>query len=314
VSGLKGGHSGVQIHEPLANAILLATAIAGAVRERCGEVLIARVEGGNAHNAIPRDAFLSLVVPSGRSADALRAAEERAREIRARWGRDEPGLAIEVVTGDAGPTLAPGASRSLLELLADLPHGVIAMSDRFPGKVETSANLARVDWDAQRRAARIVVSLRSFRRDALESQRRRVAERGAAAGAEVEFHGANPGWEPAAESPLLEWTRAAYRRAVGADAEVQVIHAGLECGVIVARCPGMDAVSFGPAIHGAHTPEERVEIRSPDYPPFRRLIGARPENEIEMCRGESGWTSQASCRDRSDGPVGSPGCSGSGHS
>jgi len=147
-----------------------------------------------------------------------------------------------------------------VRLLEELPHGVLAWSREFPGKVETSSNLAQVSTGPE--AVTIGTSTRSFVRRAVEAVQAEIRRLGEAAGAAIEARDGYPGWQPDPGSRLLAVTRDVYTRRFGAPPEVQVIHAGLECGVIAARLPGLEAVSFGPRIEGAHTPEERVSIPS----------------------------------------------------
>lgn len=260
VSGLKGGHSGVQIQEPLANAIKLVTAVLHAAHQGGAEFRLASIRGGNAHNAIPRDAAAYVFVEPGELSALESAVERTGEELRAEWGAHEPGLTVEV--RDASPptseALTSGDGDGLLSLLRALPHGVLRMSQVFPGKVETSANLAQIG--ATETGVEISTSSRSFVPAELERVQAQIRALGEAAGADVRVRDGYPGWEPDRSSELLRRTKAVYRQEFGREAEVQVIHAGLECGVIVSRLPGMEAISFGPRILGAHTPEEHVLI------------------------------------------------------
>jgi dipeptidase D len=260
VSGLKGGHSGVQIHEPLANAIKLLTYALLQARAAGVQFSIAGIRGGNAHNAIPRDA-VAVILISPDTFDALRqsvAATEA--ELAALWKEHEPGLALRVGPLDVAPelVLTPDSRERLLVLLDQLPHGVLRWSTVFPGKVETSANLAQVNTHGAE--VEIGTSTRSFVEPELERVQIGIAALGSQAGVEVRGRDGYPGWEPDPNSQLLAVTRAVYEREFGVAPEVQVIHAGLECGVIVSKLPGMEAISFGPRIEGAHTPEEHVYV------------------------------------------------------
>lgn len=259
VAGLKGGHSGVQIHERLANAIQLLTTALLAARDAGADFSLASVRGGNAHNAIPRDAAAELLLPSS-GIPALEGAVERVRaSLRAEWGADEPDLSLTVVEAPGPARVLSAADRDrVLGLLDALPHGVQAMSGAFPGKVETSCNLAQVRTHQD--AIVIGTSSRSFVPEELDALQARIARTGERAGARVDAREGYPGWEPDPDSGLLHTTERVYREVFGTAPEVQVIHAGLECGVIVSKLPGMEAISFGPRIEGAHTPEERVAI------------------------------------------------------
>jgi dipeptidase D len=148
----------------------------------------------------------------------------------------------------------------VLSLLLDLPHGVAKMSERLPGKVQTSSNLASVHSGEDE--FELTVSNRSFVATELQERQDKVASLGSAAGARVSTRDSYPGWEPSVTSPLLDITAAAFEKATGRAPKIEVVHAGLECGLLSEKLPGLDAVSFGPLIRGAHTPEEWVSIPS----------------------------------------------------
>lgn len=257
VSGLKGGHSGVQIHEPLANSLKL---LAELLRQAGPDAGLSTLQGGNARNAIPRDALAVIVAPEESFAEIEDAVSSRAAQLRAAWAGKEQGLCIQTTPTRAAAAIHPHAMRQLVTLLCDLPHGPLTWSKQFPGKVETSANLAVARISTQRRPElEIVVSARSFLdlsiRDTLDA----VSDLGLTAGGRTSRSEIYGGWAPRPGSPLLEHARAAMRQATGREPRVDVIHAGLECGALAARLSGLDAVSFGPRIRGAHTPEEYVE-------------------------------------------------------
>lgn len=261
IAGLKGGHSGIQIHEPLANAIKLLTHVLTQARANGIELRVVSLHGGNAHNAIPRDAKAVIVLPDEAAARFETMLATAREELGTQWASDEPALLIEAMTIDLPENSAADAdTATLLQLMGELPHGVIAMSAKFPGKVETSSNLAQIDTTGE--AVAIATSSRSFVADELHAVQARIGALGTAAGAAVEVREGYPGWEPNPASRLLTVARDAYQKLFGAAPDVQVVHAGLECGVIVDQIPGMDAISFGPRIEGAHTPEERVEVKT----------------------------------------------------
>lgn len=260
VSGLRGGHSGLEIHKPLANAIKLLVHCLDAARKEAIPVRLGRVHGGNAHNAIPRDAWAEVLVPAdcaGRLQELLKWVAEELDEL---WRRSEPGLNLEYRPTSPEPALTEEASARLVELLRKLPHGVLRMSSVFPGKVETSSNLATVRTGES--AIEITTSTRSFVNAEITDTQERIADLGRAGGAEVELRPGYPGWEPVLGSELQRRTETLYNQLFQREPRVEVVHAGLECGVIAARVPGMEAISFGPRIEGAHTPEERVHIGS----------------------------------------------------
>ena len=145
-------------------------------------------------------------------------------------------------------------------MLDGLPHGVLSMSRDVAGLVETSNNLAVVTNEGDH--AKINVSYRSSIMPALYAVRRQVDSIFRQAGADVHVDDAYPGWKPNPTSPIVQQTAAVYKKLFGEDAELKAIHAGLECGLLIEKIPGMDVVSIGPQIEGAHSPEEKVQISS----------------------------------------------------
>jgi dipeptidase D len=258
VSGLAGGHSGVRIHEHRGNAIKLLVEILHQLRCAGVEPRLASVEGGSAHNAIPRECTALL----GIRQDALSGTEglvaDVVGELKREWDADEPGLSVELHPVDVPPaTVATGrASAKLVRLLRDLPHGVLAMSPRFQGTVAASANLARVRTVGER--IEVLTSTRGLSPGELDEAASRIGALAAAAEAKVEVTGGYPGWQPRADSPLVAAAVAAYKRVHGKEPRIEIVHGGLECGVLVSEKPDLDAISFGPLIKEAHTPREHV--------------------------------------------------------
>jgi dipeptidase D len=266
--GLKGGHSGVDIHLQRGNAIqLLARALYAARVE--GDFQVAAFEGGNAHNAIPREATATLLVSEGEAAVRERV-EQELSAIRDEFEPVEPGLAWQIQSTTIETALDDGSSRRLIELLVALPHGVLAMSYDIPGLVETSTNLATVG--VAHGAASIHMSSRSSVGSALASVRRRIRAASEMAGGSVEEGGGYPGWKPDMDSELLRVVGTVHQRELGSAPEVGAIHAGLECGLIGEMVPGMDMISFGPQIEFPHSPDERVKVDSVDR--FWKLLTA----------------------------------------
>ena len=258
--GLKGGHSGCDIHLQRGNAVqLLARALWASYGS--GRFRLSRLEGGSAHNAIPREAFATLLVDSGERSAVMAALEQEMEAIKREFGPADPGMQL-VVDDSTPPTSAwDGATTArVLILLNALPHGVEAMSYDIPDLVETSVNLATVVEENGR--VRIGLSSRSSIDSALEATRRRVRAVGLLAGADVEEDAAYPGWKPDLESRLLEVVKAVHKRELGTDPEVKAIHAGLECGILGKKIPGIDMISFGPQIEFPHSPDERVHVAS----------------------------------------------------
>lgn len=255
VAGAQGGHSGVSIHERRVNAIkILLQALIAA--EGVG-FRLAEFEGGSAHNVIPRDAWAVVHIPAADAEELTEAVMEADREVCKRWGTAEPKLRLTIEQApSAGEVLSPASSDKLLKLLADLPHGVLAMSKHFKGKVETSTNLAKVEATAG--SARILASVRSFVPKKQLDTRLRLEKLGTDAGGSIVIEMGYPGWEPDPSSKLARLTQEQFAKVNGREPIVEVLHAGLECGVLVAKKPGMQAISFGPLITGAHSPSETV--------------------------------------------------------
>ena len=260
VSGLRGGHSGMDIVEQRGNAIHALARILWKIRSKHG-LGLARFEGGGVHNAIPREAMADCVIDAGALDDAARMVAQEQDAIRLELGDVDPGLKVEITQMDA-PAQYWGdeSSSALINLLRTLPHGVEAMSLEVPGLVETSNNLASV-WTKEGKVV-IGTSSRSSINSALQDVRDRIRAAGELAGATVEENNAYPGWKPDLSSKVLAVTRAVHEQLFGAQPEVKAVHAGLECGIIGEKIPGMDMVSFGPTIEAPHSPDERCHIPS----------------------------------------------------
>lgn len=260
VTGLKGGHSGIQIAEPLANSLKLLSRILEAVATAAPQLHVISVDGGTAHNAIPRDAHGVIAYPAAASVAFEAAFAKAVESIKREWLGHESGLSITLKTASASQIQTAESSAATRQLLRELPHGVHRFSERFTGKVETSSNLAEVHTTEDE--LDIHVSNRSFLAGEMQSAQERVARVAKAVGARTQVRDGYPGWEPRAESPLREATVTAATRVYGQAPAVEVVHAGLECGILSEKLPDLDAVSFGPLIGGAHTPEEWVSIPS----------------------------------------------------
>jgi dipeptidase D len=261
VSGLKGGHSGVDIHLQRGNSIaILARALHAVAREHGVE--LASVTGGNLTNAIPREAEAVVrVARSGRAGfeAALGAELERAK---AELATVDPGLSWSVGEAPEPREVWDDASAAkALALLRALPHGVARWSDDIQDLVETSSNLARVRTEADG-TLRVHVSNRSSVASALAARQQEVAAAAELAGGACDFQEGYPGWKPNLDSPVLAVVRRVHARELGSEPEVKAIHAGLECGVLGERLPGSDMVSLGPQIEFPHSPDERVRIDS----------------------------------------------------
>jgi dipeptidase D len=260
LSGLVGGHSGMEIHLQRGNGVkLLARALFAALQQI--PFHLAGFQGGNKHNALPREAAARVVLPT-EARDAFTAAvEKETAAIQDELRAVDPGVAIEIVEAPTPSHVwTAAASRKALDLLNALPHGVLAMSNDIPGLVETSLNLAVADGTDG--ALSILLSIRSSVASAMRTTKRGLRAIAELAGADVQETDGYPSWKPDLDSPLLATFRALHQRKLGTDPELKAVHAGLECGVLGEKFPGMDMISFGPVIQGAHSPDERVEVAS----------------------------------------------------
>jgi dipeptidase D len=258
VKGLRGGHSGLDIIENRANALrVLSRALV--LASAATDVAIASIEGGSAHNAIPREANATcLVGDRGAFEAAVRKSLEAAR---AEHGSADPEMAIDIATADApAKVLSSESGRKMVDLLLALPHGVLAMSRDLKGLVETSNNVATVE--IKDGAAVVLCSSRSSVAAALRATVGQLHAVGRLAGAEVQEKPGYPGWQPNMSSELLALGKRVFGEIWGKEPKVTAIHAGLECGLIGERCPGMDMLSFGPQLKAVHSPDERAQISS----------------------------------------------------
>ena len=264
VSGLHGGHSGVDIHLGRANAnALLVRALRSLRGKRDSDqtVHLVAIGGGKAHNAIPRDASAIIAGPP-QVIERLNAEVSRIEaKFRAEYGSIEPGLQLSLRSA-AHPSdmLTEPSAHRLLDLIMALPHGVVRMSTEVPGLVETSTNLATV------RVKNDVAIIRTSQRSSYASRLREVAGKieavGRLAGATLTSESSYPPWEPRVESELLGRAVEAYKAIHTKEPAVEIVHAGLECGVIGAKYPGMEMISLGPTIQNAHSPDERLHLPS----------------------------------------------------
>jgi dipeptidase D len=257
VRGLRGGHSGLDIGENRANALkLVARALEAAASTG---VAIASFDGGSAHNAIPREAKAVVVV--GDRAAFERAVEGARAAALAEHGAADPEIRYEI-TAVARPAqvFARAAAETLVRLVLALPYGVLAMSRDLEGLVETSNNVSTLSTAAGE--AVLLLSSRSSVASALTSTVGQIRAVGLLAGAQVVEHEGYPGWQPNMASELLGVAREVFTGIWGRPPKVTAIHAGLECGLIGERVPGMDMISFGPQLKAVHSPDERAQISS----------------------------------------------------
>ena len=258
--GLKGGHSGIDIHLQRGNAIQLLARMIHAISHGTPGFL-SEIQGGNMHNAIPREAWATVVIPEDQSGDFLMAIGKQFEVVKGEIEAIEPGIELTIgevpVPEEVWTTFT---TWDVLRLLVALPHGVVAMSHDIPGLVETSTTLAVVRSEGD--VLRILMSSRSSVASALGWIRQKIRAVGYLAGAEVNEHDGYPGWKPNLDSRVLKIVKGVHARIAGAEPHVEAVHAGLECGIIGEMIPGMDMISFGPQIEFPHSPNERVKVPS----------------------------------------------------
>ncbi len=261
ISGLKGGHSGDDIHKGLGNANKLLNRILYA-SEKQFQIRIAHIEGGNLRNALAREASATVVVSQANAEKFEALVAELKASICNEFAVTEPLLAITLtrVANVPSEVVVFADQQKLLRSLYACPHGVIAYSQTIPGFVETSTNLASIRMEAD------YFLITTSQRSSLESAKEDIANMVKAtfelAGAKVTQSNGYPGWAPNPESEIREITVASYLNLFNEQPQVKAIHAGLECGLIGDKYPGMDMISYGPTIKGAHSPDERIEISS----------------------------------------------------
>lgn len=269
VSGLRGGHSGMAILGNPANSNQLLARTLRALLDAGVRFGLVDFNGGNSRNAIPRDAAATLQVEAGQAETVRQVIARQQALYQEEYAGSETALRVDwKAGGKGGAAWEPADAERLIDGLLALPHGVLAMSRSIPNLVETSNNLGIV----QTQGDEVVVTTltRSSSNPALEARCGQIAAALRLAGARVEPQGGYPGWQPNLDSPLLRTASEVHARLFGHPPAVEAVHAGLECGVLGAKVPGLDMLSFGPTIEGAHTPKERIAIDT--VAPFYRLL------------------------------------------
>ncbi len=259
VKGLRGGHSGLEIHTGRGNALKIMTRVLIELTGLGGRV--ARIDGGNKRNAIPREAEAVVVLPKAKAAAAAEIVARLNAAIKAEVATVEPGLQIACAPQKGvRKVFARALQKKVLLALAGLPHGVLKMSADIPGLVETSTNLAIIQTD--KKAVAVFTSQRSSVASEIEEAALTVRAVLELAGAKVTGSDGYPGWKPDMASPIHKLARDTYKRLYGKDPEIKAVHAGLECGIIGEKYPGMDMVSFGPTMREVHSPDEHLYINT----------------------------------------------------
>ena len=260
LKGLKGGHSGGDIHLGLGNANkLLARFLAGHAAEL--DLRLVDFNGGTLRNAIPREAFATLAVPASKADELKNLSSVYLEILKNELSAKEKNLTVvlESVTTDKAALTAQSRD-TFVQLLNATPNGVIRNSDVAKGVVETSLNVGVVTMGDD--SAEIICLIRSLIDSGKEYVVSMLESLGTLAGAKTSAKGSYPGWQPDASSPVMALVRETYQRLFNSTPNIQVIHAGLECGLFKKPYPDMDMVSIGPTITGPHSPDEQVHIES----------------------------------------------------
>ncbi|ELV8593393.1 aminoacyl-histidine dipeptidase [Vibrio fluvialis] len=258
LKGLKGGHSGCDIHTGRGNANkLIARFLAGHAQEL--DLRLIEFRGGSLRNAIPREAFVTVAIPADNQTKLDELFTTYTELLKAELGHVETNLVTFNEAKEAAlGVFALADQQRVIAALNACPNGVIRMSDDIEGVVETSLNVGVITTDEQQiKVLCLIRSLIDSGRSQVESMLTSVAE---LAGADIVFSGAYPGWKPDADSEIMHIFRDMYEGIYGHKPNIMVIHAGLECGLFKKPYPEMDMVSFGPTIKFPHSPDEKVKI------------------------------------------------------
>lgn len=260
ITGLKGGHSGLDINLGRGNALkILARILSQAQGEHKVELL--SFNGGSKRNAIPREARALVGVEPGEQRTLFNQLKKSFEVIKFEYKVTEPEMTLSVQkSSETGYPLAVQSQMWLLNLLLTLPHGVISMHPEIPGLVETSTNLAIVN--TEEKIIKIICNSRSSVKSALEFVRLVIKACSSLAEAKINQPEGYPSWTPDLQSPLLHKMVDIYKNLFQKEPEVKAVHAGLECGIIGEKYSGMDMISFGPTIKNPHSPDERVHVDS----------------------------------------------------
>ena len=284
VSGLRGGHSGIDINSGRGNAIKL---LAEALRDLAAhtDIRLMELNGGTARNAIPREAYAVCAL----RADAVTQLDgwvvHRHEVWRKRFGQSDAGVSFKskMEKVHEGLAIKVDARDRVLAFLDTSANGVTSMSDDFPGVTDTSSNLGVVKLEQG--AFKVTFKVRSLQNTSKEALADKLISFAASYDLQARKEGAYPGWAPNPSSSLLKLCQQVYTQKFGQAASLQVIHAGLECGLLAASHPHLDMISFGPDIRGAHAPGEKVEVESVGHcwQLLKAVLQALAESEPLTC-------------------------------
>ncbi len=260
LTGLKGGHSGVDIHLQRANANkLMFRFLKTAVAEY--EARLASIDGGSLRNAIPREAFAVVTVPAEGVDDLMELVDEMETLFIAEFAGVEDNISLKAEVQNLPSGLLPEEIQDdLINAVVSAFNGVYRFIPELPTVVETSNNIAIIKSDGS------AVEIKCLMRSSVDSRKEELASmiesNFALAGAKVVMTGGYPGWKPNLDSPILKTMTSVYESKYGKTPKIMIIHAGLECGILGTHYPDMDMISFGPTIRYPHSPDEKVNIET----------------------------------------------------
>ena len=260
VKGLKGGHSGMDINLGRGNANKIMNTLLIIASQKYG-LRLATINGGSLRNAIPRESFATVVVATEKADKLKKLVDEYNETVREQFKETEPDLNVTIVDAEMPASVIDNKTfKNMMEAIAKYPNGVIGMSKDFEGTVETSSNLALVKLeDGKIITCSLQRGLVDELKDKLAADVREVLE---AHGAKAESSGSYHGWKPNIDSPILATMKKVYLDKFGKEPKIMVIHAGLECGILGAKYPNWDMISFGPTLVHPHSPDEALLIES----------------------------------------------------
>lgn len=258
ISGLKGGHSGVDIHIERANAIKVLARLLSFIQKTV-PINIINITGGSAHNAIPRDANMLISVPTQHIEKVKSLIQENAINLTSEYQQTDADLCITVDVHKGSPEKMAGNTQTIIDFLITLPHGVATLSPEF--RVESSHNLAHICCENGH--LNVLLSVRSAVESRLEVSMQSIDTITRLVGGTVYHDTRYPAWQPNRKSPLLAKSQDVYENLFeGQKLVIDVMHAGLECGIIGKKVSGMDMISMGPTIRFPHSPNEKMHIAS----------------------------------------------------
>ena len=259
VSGLKGGHSGLDIHLGRANASKLMNRFLVELDTSLG-ARISNIDGGGLRNALPREAVAVVAIPADKDSVFKELIEKFSEILNSEYSTTDPDASISLQLSDDNKVVSLDFQQEILKAVYACPHGIYRMSPEIEGLVQTSNNLARVSVnDGKYEALCLARSSSESEKEDIVNAITSVFE---LIGAKVVADGSYPGWEPKPEAGIVKLMESLYEDLHGDKAHVCAVHAGLECGILGTNYPEMEMISFGPNILGAHSPDERVQISS----------------------------------------------------